>query len=115
VQPAAAYPSPSACHSVSAGQPAKFTLTDIEGRPTVAVRLHSTFEVIMHGTAPARIRTPIVTPADAVCLVALSPSGTTRTATYFTLKRGLVTIAATITGVPGGLPHPLYGGHFTVR
>lgn len=115
VQPAATHPSPAACHSVSIGQPRAFTLTAFEGRPTAALRLHSTFEVIIHGRAPARITTPVVTPSDAVCLVALSPLGTTRTATYFTLKRGHVTIAATITGVPGGVDHPLYGGRFTVR
>jgi hypothetical protein len=110
---AAGFPSPAPCPDRSINPAKTVQLTAVGGTPDIPVQLHTAFEVVAHGRAD--IGTPMVTPADAVCLIALSPAAPTRTGIYLAVKPGHITVSATITGLPGGAGHTLYSATFVVR
>lgn len=109
----AAHPSPSPCPDRSIGRATTVQLIAQGGTPDVRIQLHTAVQVVVHGRA--NISAPVVTPPDAVCVIALSPPAQSRTGIYFTVKPARITIAATITGVAGGVGHPLYGATLVVR
>jgi hypothetical protein len=108
------YPTPDSCPTRRLAPQVRVTLTAIGGKPDIQVHVHATFQVVVYASPRGRtlITRPIVTPADAVCTVSLSPLAPRRTATYYVLQPGRIIVAATITGVPGGIGHPVFSATF---
>ena len=89
-------------------------LTNQSPQPKVTVPAGRAFAVRVTSDG-ADVTEPQSYDPNTVCRLSVSLHGRTGTAMFLAVRSGATRIAATITGIAGGLEHPAYGADITVN